>query len=125
LKNGSYHTSEEIPLLLESMEKLSRSLFHFKLNVELRIWHYVKDLRALMNWCIRKNRLDENPVTKADLSLIKNRKSLNCPLILKRLMMGSILYGVKTGYMLILFGSWVYGKMKGTGSKQRTLLAGG
>lgn len=46
----------------------------------ITIWHYVKNLRSLLNWCIRKKLLATNPVAQADLSVIKNRKTTKMPL---------------------------------------------
>jgi integrase len=38
------------------------------------VWNLVVDIRALFNWAIKHNLMRENPVNKADLSAIKNRK---------------------------------------------------
>jgi integrase len=38
------------------------------------VWNIIVDVRALFNWAIKKNLARENPVNKADLSAIKNRK---------------------------------------------------
>ncbi len=47
------------------------------------IWHYVTDLRALCNWATKEGLLKENPVKKADLSLIKHRAVVKLPLNLE------------------------------------------
>ena len=38
------------------------------------VWNLVVDIRALFNWAIKHNLVRENPVNKADLSAIKNRR---------------------------------------------------
>ena len=38
------------------------------------VWNLVVDIRALFNWAIKHNLARENPINKADLSMIKNRK---------------------------------------------------
>ena len=47
------------------------------------IWRYITDLRALFNWSKREGLLKENPVNKADLSLIKHRAVVKLPLNLE------------------------------------------
>src|ERR1044071_1672092 len=55
--------------------------FHKKRGVKnITIWHYIKDIRACFNWAISKRRMLENPVNAADLSAIRNRKSVKPPL---------------------------------------------
>jgi integrase len=78
--------------------------FHRQRGVRnITIWHYVKDLRALLNWCIRQGLLETNPVTKADLSLIRNRKALKLPLDLKAIDLGlSCLKGRELLYANVL-----------------------
>ncbi len=50
------------------------------------IWHYVTDLKAMLNWAIVKSRrgagygITQNPVNDADLSMIKHRKVVKMPL---------------------------------------------
>jgi len=44
------------------------------------IWHYVVDLRSALNWAIKQELLVHNPVDKADLSPIRNRKVVKMPL---------------------------------------------
>ncbi len=57
--------------------------FHLGRGVKVStIRHYVKDLRALCNWCINPKRgyLEKNPVAGADLEVLKNWKSVKLPL---------------------------------------------
>jgi len=46
------------------------------------IRHYVKDLRALLNWCklAKRGYLENNPVDAADLDSLKNWKTVKLPL---------------------------------------------
>ena len=56
---------------------------HHKARGEVKnntIWHYVTDLRAALNWAVKEDIIPSNPVNKADLSLIKNRKFVKMPL---------------------------------------------
>ena len=47
------------------------------------IWNYVTDLRALFNWAVKEGLARENPVHKADLDPIRNRRSKKPPLNLE------------------------------------------
>jgi integrase len=38
------------------------------------VWNLVVDVRALFNWAMKKGLVRTNPVNKADLSAVKNRK---------------------------------------------------
>jgi integrase len=46
----------------------------------MTLWHYVKDLKALLNWGVSKHWLLENPASKADLSPLRYRQSVKMPL---------------------------------------------
>lgn len=47
----------------------------------ITVWHYVKDIRALMNWAKRKKKyILENPVDGADLDQIRNRREIKLPI---------------------------------------------
>ena len=47
------------------------------------VWNIVTDLRAMFNWALREGLVRENPVNKADLDLIRNRRSKKPPLNLE------------------------------------------
>jgi integrase len=54
--------------------------FHVKRVSLMTAWHYIKDLNALLNWCIRKKLLVENPVRNADRSELRYRVRRKLPL---------------------------------------------
>lgn len=73
---GTVHVNTITGARIEEFIKL-----HRKRGVKnITVWHYVKDLRALFNWAIRKGRMIENPVLKADLEPIRKRKAVKPPL---------------------------------------------
>jgi integrase len=51
--------------------------------VNKTIWNYVTDLRAMFNWAVKEGLARENPVHKADLDPIRNRRSKKPPLNLE------------------------------------------
>jgi integrase len=76
---------------------------HIKRVRTTTVWHYVKDIRALFNWCIRKKLLQKNPVNQADLSLIGKRKTPKPPLDLAAIERGlACLKGREKLYALVL-----------------------
>lgn len=46
----------------------------------MTVWHYVKDLRATLNYAIKQGLLDRNPVAQADLSPLSKRRTPKAPL---------------------------------------------
>jgi len=44
------------------------------------IWHYVTDIRSMFNWAKRQDLVSSNPVEKADLNPIRQRKFIKMPL---------------------------------------------
>jgi integrase len=63
--------------------------FHKQRAVKnITIWHYVKDLRAILNYAIRTGHLKDNPLARTDLSAIRNRKALKLPLDLEAVARG-------------------------------------
>lgn len=63
--------------------------FHKQRAVKnITVWHYTKDLRAIFNYAIRTGHLRENPLARADLSSIRNRKALKLPLDLEAVARG-------------------------------------
>ncbi len=46
----------------------------------MTVWHYVKDLRATLNYAIKQGLLDKNPVAQADLSPLSKRRTPKPPL---------------------------------------------
>jgi len=59
-------------ILAQKRRLLARKRQHG--NVNKTVWNLVVDIRALFNWAIKHGLARENPVNKADLSAIKNRK---------------------------------------------------
>ena len=63
------------------------------------VWNLVVDIRALFNWAMKHNLARENPVSKADLSAIKNRKPKKSALDLKDIeFVASVLAGYDRTY---------------------------
>jgi integrase len=63
------------------------------------VWNLVVDIRALFNWAIKHNLARENPVNKADLSMIKNRRPKKSALDLNDIdYVASILDGYDRAY---------------------------
>lgn len=54
--------------------------FHLARVKPMTVWHYVKDLRATLNYAIKQGLLDRNPVTRADLSALSTRRTPKTPL---------------------------------------------
>lgn len=63
------------PQQIEAFVKL-----HLTRVKPMTVWHYVKDLRAALNWAIKQGLLDKNPVTQADLSTLAKRRTPKAPL---------------------------------------------
>lgn len=53
---------------------------HLKRVKPMTVWHYVKDLRATLNWAIKHGLLDRNPVALADLRCLSRRNTTKLPL---------------------------------------------
>jgi integrase len=63
------------------------------------VWNLVVDISAMFNWAIKHNLARENPVKKADLSMIKNRKSKKSALDLNDIdYVASVLDGYDRAY---------------------------
>jgi integrase len=63
------------------------------------VWNLVVDIRALFNWAVKHNLARENPVNKADLSVIKNRKPKKSALDLNDIdFVASVLDGYDRAY---------------------------
>jgi len=63
------------------------------------VWNIVTDLRAMFNWALGKDLVRENPVDKADLDPIRNRKSKKPPLNLEDIeLAASVLEGYDRVY---------------------------
>jgi len=62
-------------------------------------WNYVTDLRAMFNWALKEELLLENPVNRADLDPIRNRRSRKPPLDLEAVeLAASVLEGYDRVY---------------------------
>jgi len=63
------------------------------------IWNYVTDIRALFNWALKEGLARENPVHKADLDPIRNRRAKKPPLNLENVeRAASVLNGAERVY---------------------------
>ncbi len=63
------------------------------------IWNYVTDLRAMFNWALKEELVRENPVNRADLDPIRNRKTRKPPLNLEAVeLAASVLEGYDRVY---------------------------
>jgi len=69
------------------------------------VWNLVVDIRALFNWAIKHNLARENPVNKADLSVIKNRRPRKSALALNDI---DFVASVLTGYDRVYFNFMRY-----------------
>lgn len=62
-------------------EQVERFTEHHLTRVKpMTVWHYVKDLRATLNYAIKQGLLDKNPVAQADLSALAKRRQPKAPL---------------------------------------------
>ena len=66
----------------------------------MTVWHYVKDLRAVLNWAIRQDLLLKNPVDRADLGALAFRFNPKPPLNLADVERAA---GALTGLELLYF----------------------
>jgi len=73
------------------------------------IWNLVTDLRAMFNWAIKQGLARENPVVKADLDPIRNRKTKKPPLNLEDVELAA---SVLEGYDRVYFDFMRYSGLR-------------